>query len=322
MRRNMKRLVYLGSLCLAGVHGWGQISDAQAVQLAGTYASRIGAGLRARNPQVSRREGWIYVFLDPTIDVQVTMENDGTFVSYTDFRRKEPEPGPGRYPTDAEAWRAAEALIARFDPPQGLVRDEIKRQNETVPVIYCFFNERPYGYRSEAGNTSVCFQKSDGAVLSLIVSKGWSYEPPNIRISEAEAKAIACQRMGGAPPDWDYRISYMAGSSPSFPEGIRRLAAQRIARLVYWMVNRTNRDGIIIDTVTGDVLTEMRVGHRGTETGGIGSVGAADVPQPARDASGQASSASPWLNRLLIIIGLVAVLVGVGYALIWKRRAG
>lgn len=159
-----------------------------------------------------------------------------------------------RFRSDEEAWQAAERLISLFDPPTGLQRHEIRRQSESTDLIHCQFDVKPYGYWSESGNcATVTFRASDGSVKMLLVGRGWTYEAPNIRVTEQQARETAAQRMGVEPSEWQYVIKY-AKSTPD----LKRCGAQKTQRLVYSLYREANRDGIIIDTVTGEVVGELR----------------------------------------------------------------
>jgi hypothetical protein len=303
----MKRNVLLAALLLTSANAIAQISDEQAFELAREFASRIpGAPIVERPTQVGRHQtsGLIDVFLDG--NAWVTLTSEGKFLGYADMRRKPAESGAGQFATEEEAWRAAEALVAKFDAPEGLVRERIKGGNDPVPVVHCIFETRPNGYPSHHG-ASVSFQRSDGAVLNLIVFPGgWTYEPPNIQISESQAKIIASERMGGAPEDWRGSLVYWAGSSPRHPQAIRQLAEQKIQRLVYSFVRRGDRAGIFIDSVTGDVINQLTgpAEHRQSQVEQQPNKG---VTAPRETAAETADNSRSFIPLAIAVLGLAAI---------------
>lgn len=160
-----------GMTLIVGTSMFGQISDEEAVARARAYVSTIGVEPRQREPIVYPHPYYgdrIIVSLDGFVSVRMNL--DGSFVMFSNGRRKPPESGSGHFRNDEEAWQRAERIIARLDPPDGLLRESIRRMDESTGEIYCDFDVRPYGYWSEVGNcASVSFQASDGAVLGVIV---------------------------------------------------------------------------------------------------------------------------------------------------------
>ncbi len=245
------------------------------------------------------------MFLDG--NVWVSLYPDGRFRYYTDARRSPDRSGTGHFPSEEDAWQAAEALLARFETPEGLLRYQIKEGTDAVPVTRCYFRPRPHGYPADTGNTAtVTFQKRDGAVLDLSISSGWTFEPPNIQISESQAKVIASERMGGAPEDWRGSLVYWAGSSPRHSQAIRQLAGQKIQRLVYSFVRRGDRAGIFIDSVTGDVINQLTgpSEHRQSQVEQQPNKG---VPPPRETAAETAENSRSFIPFAIAVLGLAAL---------------
>jgi hypothetical protein len=265
---------------------------------------------------VGRQTNKISIWLDPSVNEWWTLNLDGSFSAYANYARKPPETGPGHFRTDEEVWQAAEAIVAQFDPPPGLLRHKLKRQRENTDVIYCEFNVKPYGYWSEAGNSaSISFQASDGAVLHLIVGRGWNYEPPNIRISEEEARAIASAQTQRDPGGWRYAIKW----TTSTPD-LERRGVRKTQRLIYSMYREDSDDGVLIDTVTGEVVAAL-TGLAGKDLPGVQNEAAKPVtshfdnqesqkePRP-----GKGMAASPYF---LPAVGLLSILVAIAA---WRAR--
>lgn len=263
---------------------------------------------------MGRQATSISVWLDPSVTEWLTLNPDGSFSSYANLQRKPPESGTGHFRSDEEVWQAAEELISRFDPPPGLLRHTLKRRRGITDIIYCNFDVKPYGYWSEAGNcASVSFQASEGAVLHSLVGRGWSHEPPNIRVAEAEARAIAAAGTGRDADGWSYVIKW----AKSTPDPKRR-GVQKTQRLIYSMYRDDGDGGVLIDTVTGE-LVGVYTGLAGQDiSGGQNYVAkpmnsSSDAPESRQKLPG-GWRLSPYL---LPAAGLLSLLVAIA---VWRAR--
>jgi hypothetical protein len=337
----VKRLVIVlvYSWLITVVHA--QISDEQAVALARSYARRVESGFVGeqarvlRDPERQELSVWF-----SQASVYVDLLSDGGFRSYR-YAKGDPDPyRPEWFSSDEQVWRAAEALLARFETPPGLERHRLVR-TDPIPVIRCFFNVRPYGYQSWAGNTAtVEFRKGDGKPLKVSISKGWTYGAPNIRVTEAQARAKACEVYGGDPSSWRTKLYWEVGYSPRDPQYIQELARQKIARLVYGLWRETAGRPevmVIVDTVTGQVVTHGRFGGKpfngeqhaprsNQQEALVKRIDAAGTkvatPSAADSAPTARTSASIWQSRYLLLVAafaLAAIAAAVAVARL-KRR--
>ncbi len=234
---------------------WGagaQLTDAQFIELADRYANLIGGDLNEHKARVMRRKTFVIV-----IDGRLLIDLDynGVFWGFVDSKIRDPNPGAERYPRDEDAWAAVETLAARLDAPRGLTRIRIQREDNSPvgAVIVCTLGETSYyGYPSLGGNgVTASLRRSDGAVLEFRIKRGVTYEPPDVRISEQEAREIACGRYGGSAASWSVSLKYVPTRRPS-----------KVHRLHY-LLSRDQPGGsvlVIVDAKTGEVVEHGRFG--------------------------------------------------------------
>ncbi|GIV02937.1 MAG: hypothetical protein KatS3mg015_1767 [Fimbriimonadales bacterium] len=235
--------------------GWGagaQLRDAQFIELADRYANLLGVDLDEEGASVLRDNSSVSV-LDGRLFVH--LDFDGKLLSFVDTKIRDPNPGAERYPRDEDAWAAVEALAARVDAPRGLIRKRIERE-DTSPkgaILRCVLGERPYGFEVDLGNFVIAvLRRSDGAVLEFWVGRGAVYDPPDIRISERQAREIACEGYGGSPASW--RVSLKYWRARGLPEKRYRL---------FYAMSRGQPGGsvmVIVDAKTGEVVEHGRFG--------------------------------------------------------------
>jgi hypothetical protein len=143
----------------------------------------------------------LLVFFD---EVMIGLESDGTFIGCSNMSAASHLPkggAPDKYRTDEEAWRALEDVIASLDLdlPAGLERSSVRRMGgsggdeEYGDYVYSFYmRPKPYGYEHSGGNYLAAeMHRITGRVLSLSVARGWTYEPPDIRVTQEQAIAKA-----------------------------------------------------------------------------------------------------------------------------------
>lgn len=161
-----------------------------------------------------------------------------------------------KFQTDSDAWDALDTLLARLDAPQSLIRHSAVRlhgESEPAPIIRLMMREKPHGYVAQGGNTVLAeFHRQTGRVLRLTISTGWSYEPPNIRVTSSQAADLAISLQGGVRSEWSSVLEYWTTSDPNAPVGIRELKALRRMRLCNNVFGA--RGSVLIDSVTGEVV--------------------------------------------------------------------
>ena len=255
-----KCFLFVISLSVAGA-AFAEIDDETAKARALEYAARIGYTSERQLFIVFRESNPPSILVTIDERVNVFLRTDGSFRNYSNPRLKTDRSGsPDLLSDDETSWRAAEAVLAKFELPDGLERHRIVRQESTdyIPAtVHCFFNARPFGYQSWAGNTArVLLDQSDGTPIEVSISSGWTYEPPNIRVSQQQAIAKAQDVYGGSIEDWHVELMYLKGSNRGMPEYMREMAANKIQRLWY-SASRDSQDTtylVLIDSVTGHVF--------------------------------------------------------------------
>ncbi len=263
----MKVVYSIILLAFLATLGIAQIDDETAKSRALLYAERVGSSVEGLNIVVYRHTDLpaISVTLDGMVNI--IMGTDGTFASYDDSRRRiSNSRQQDKLFDDESAWVAAESILARFDTPSGIARARLVREASKAyspAVVYCYFNVRPHGYESSAGNTAnVCLDQNDGTPVRVSISSGWAYEPPNIRVTHEQAVSKAREIYGGSIEEWHSKLVYLVGSNHSMPSYMREMAANKIQRLCYslWRETQSRVYSVQIDSVTGQVLTYGETG--------------------------------------------------------------
>lgn len=201
-------------------------------------------------------------------EVVTSLKNDSAFLSISSMSKSAllPKGGaPDKYETDEAAWRAFEDVLARvdLDLPEGLERHRLERvSHEGQDYVYRFYMRlRPYGYEALGGwKIRGEIQRITGRVVSIVHSRpGWTYEPPNVQVSEAQAIEKAVETMGGPASEWRVELKYGTANYDRAPEYFRSLISQQVMRLLYRLQRYDAASGksslISIDSVTGAVLS-------------------------------------------------------------------
>lgn len=318
-----KCFLFVISISVAGA-AFAEIDDETAKARALEYAARIGYTSEHQHFIVFRESNPPSILVTIDERVNVIMRTDGSFRSYSNPRPKTDRSGsPDHLADDESAWRAAEAILAKFEVPTGLARHRIVReleQEHANAAVYCHFNTRPYGYQSWAGNSaSVRLDQTDGTPTRVIISSGWTYEPPNIRVSQQQAITKAQEVYGGSAEEWHVELMYMVGASQDLPQYIREMAANKIQRLCYSLSRDTpdNSYGVWVDSVTGQVLSFG-------ETGSGHQRGVSKIPESGTKATSNDSlqTKNERSSKLLpySLVAIVVALSGLGTWLLLRNR--
>lgn len=262
----VKQLMSVLFAGLLGAFAAAQIDDTQAIALARPFVERFAPEASRAAPTIYRetlesatgQKVVIHVNFD---DFVVFLTDSGEFRALTDMggeRRTIQASEPDRYPTDEEAWQALEALLADFELPSGLTRKNLVRDAPGgEPYIMRFIMQpRPYGYEADGGNAvHASMHQKTGRLRSLRISNGWTYEPPNIRISREQAIETARNDRGGRAEEWQSVLRYAVIGDPDAPASARELRANKKLRLYYdlWSPHGNTR----IDSVTGEVIESI-----------------------------------------------------------------
>ena len=325
----MKRFLAFLSVALIGCLCHAQISEDQAIREAKRYISALAPEEIDKQPVVLRDTmevsgATLEYFHVQFEEVVVALESDGTFIGFYNMSGPALEPkrgGPDKYVTDEEAWRALEDVVANLhlNLPPGLERDEIRRQDgETSDFVYKFYmRPRPHGYDHSEGNYLAAeLHRITGRVLGLGVSRGWTYEPPNVRVSESQAVERAVETFGGEPSEWRVQLKYDSMAYDRAPAYFRPMICQQVMRLMYLI--SSGRGTVMVDSVTGSVLdswTVDAVGHSGKRAGAATqSRGGEQAGTPA-----EAPRSGPTSSTLTLAISLGAVFVSVGGVVLFRR---
>ncbi len=207
------------------------------------------------------------VFLFNAEEVQMNLSWDGRLLSFNDWSAQatEPRSGPEKYKTDEEAWQALESMLQKLDVPKDLTDRRLERiEPPGTDYAYSFeLSPRPHGFGSQGGNSVVCWlQRVTGRVIRLGISRGWTYEPPNVKVTKEQAIANASVLFPAKGESWSAELKYWAVGNPGAPAELREMYARKLARLHY-VVTRKKYVGIpakrmlsecvLVDAVTGNV---------------------------------------------------------------------
>ncbi|HRI43376.1 MAG TPA: hypothetical protein PLL78_14790 [Fimbriimonadaceae bacterium] len=293
----MKQFVSTLLVALLGGLASAQIDDAQAIAAARSFVERFAPEARNSTPSIYRET--LETTMGQTVVIHVNFDDFVVFLTESgEFRALANMGGerrviegsePDKYATDEEAWRALEAILADFEVPSELTRKELVRNAPGgEPFIMRFvMHPRPYGYEAQGGNAvHASIHQKTGRLRSLRISKGWTYEPPNIRISREQAIEIARNDLGGLAEDWQYVLRYAVVGDPDAPASARELRANSRLRLYYdlWSSYGNTR----IDSVTGEVIESIAPNEVAR--------GATTAPPPGRS-SKEDSSEGPTSTR-------------------------
>jgi len=231
-----------------------------------------------------------------------------------------------KFPTDASAWDALDTLLRNLDAPPSLTRHSAVRlhgESEPAPIIRLLMRDKPYGYVAQGGNTVLAeFHRQTGRVLKLTISTGWSYEPPNARVSSSQAIDQAIALRGGVREDWSSFLEYWTSSDPNAPVGIRELRVLRKMRLCYNVFGA--RGSVLVDSVTGDVVVNTSPAstvERALSTGreAVSSL-KPDLGKPVSPTTDQVSPHK--IEPATRVIGYIAGAGAAAVAAVWAWRYG
>ncbi len=131
------------------------------------------------------------------------------------------------------------------------------------PVFRLQFRDLHNGYEALGGEYVYCLvTKRSGEVLEYRATEDWSYEVPNIRITQSQATATAHQTHAGPPRTWNTRLAYIYDPDTLTASALASLSRQRKLRLCYVLGRR--EEVVIVDSVTGEVVSEGYSGSNGS----------------------------------------------------------
>jgi hypothetical protein len=325
----MKRAISLIFTLSSAQIGIAQLSDKGAIERASGYIEKLAPDVRHEAPRVWRDSfdvrghsiGYLQVFFG---EVSVGLMESGEFLSYADSRGGSPRDGaPDKHATEEEAWAALEETLSEVDlgAAEDLHRSSFTQQgsaySDSVNVFY--FRPRPYGYEHSSGNyVAAVVHRITGKLIGLSVARGWTYEAPDIRVTEEQAVQKAIEQRGGQPADWVGRqLRYASMDYERAPEYLKPMIARQEMRLMYIM--SAKRGVVMIDSVTGAVVDTWQ--YDDAEGRGTSSGGAEDArPRPESESGLEGDRRSPWL---LPVLGVGALfVVGFGVVVAKARRRG
>lgn len=312
-----------------------QIDDSRAITIAGRFLERFAPESRNIAPSVSREMVDSPGGPTPVIEVSfgevfVRLNQSGELRSYTNLSPERPidRAEPDRYSTDEQAWQAIEAIITELPVPTGLTRKSFERNAPGGPphIMRFFMHPRPYGYKTNGGNTlSADMHQKTGRVNAIRVSRGWTYEPPNLRITTEQAIELARLAHGGTGQDWQADIRYASFGRATVPQYLRTLHTSKTMRLFYFVWGP--RGEVRVDSVTGEIIEFIspdQVGSSHGERPGLGSGGSAasqestsfqsnlrqsDLGQQSSPTAAPGASNSP-ITRICLVASIALAVAG------------
>lgn len=273
----MRKIFMLGGLLsIAVANGQSGLSDSEYRSIALKIAQGLDRPLRENKAEVIRRsyknnpESSFIEVNDG--EAMVRLSPPGSFKGFSELDPRELIDGENQKGlTEAQAWVRAEKILANLDAPSGLTRlsSRKKQAGNGPPGMYqMVFAPRPHGFIAESGNVAfVHIKQSTGQVVFAAISRGWTYESPNVQIAPEQAKLIAAKVEGGDPSDYASAIKYYASAAQSAPASFRKLFDGKVMRLCY--ILDAQGKSVIVDSVTGDVVTSGK--HGGSAQSGVKS---------------------------------------------------
>ncbi len=221
-----------------------QLSDSDLRARSRHYTNQLGQLREFPSTSVVMRGGFPGGVQTSTISVQsgevvVRLDSEGTLRGYSDLgdSRTEPSRGTERFSSNEQVWSFVERLLPALDAPSDLTRVKIERRGgdgSGKPTFLLRFEQRPFGYKAQAGNIVSCFvHRITGRILELHIGRGWTYEAPNIQIDAGTAKASAATTLGGNASDWNYVLEYDTSPDTATAPQIRELNGRKIMRLCF-----------------------------------------------------------------------------------------
>lgn len=194
-----------------------------------------------------------------------------------------------------------EKLIAHLDIPASLKRERLEKTHGghgTAPQYRLTLLPRPHGYPASGGNVVVAeLRRSTGRAVTIRVGRGWTYEEPNIRVSEGEALDTVVRAAGGNEADWTARLEYTTSPDPSGPQDLYRMNQAKTMRLCYRCSSSTA--AACVDSVTGEAF--------GVRSIGGGSPSSSPVSKPASKSTKQGNHGEVAVTSYLPIYATVGL---------------
>lgn len=258
-------LVSLAFALIAGTSALAQgtLSDSAARQAAREACRILGSPSEFGPKSVVEREGAPGSRQTPIVrvsdgELMVTLDQAGNFLGFNDLSAAvlQPPDGPPRYPNVMEAWAALNTALRKLKVPEEQ-RKKTAVAGKKPPMLKLRMQPEPYGYPAFGGNlVDAKLHAVTGKFVSLLVGRGWTYEPPNIRVKSKAAIATTIATLGGLQDEWEATLSYRTASASDAPEAIQKLNLQRTMRLCYDVSSTWGN--VIVDSVTGEVVHHER----------------------------------------------------------------
>lgn len=260
----MKSTVSIMLAFLLGRLAFGQINDQQAIAMARPFLAVLAPGALSTPPQVFRQtmadaaRGPFEVIHVGFEEAVVYLDSFGQFQGFVNLSREAQQPrggAPDKYVSDDAAWNALDAILTHFDAPQNLLRTRLVRESGAGKpyAMQYTMGPRPNGFEADGGNqVTAAMHRITGRVLAISMTRGWTYEPPNIRVTAESAIATARVVYGGSVQDWQAILKYCTVAKPDAPAYTRALHANKTMRLYYdvW----SDRGNATVDSVTGEIV--------------------------------------------------------------------
>ncbi|MEQ1821891.1 MAG: hypothetical protein ABL949_05245 [Fimbriimonadaceae bacterium] len=248
-------------------------------------------------------------------------KTDGTLVVlWVGQQVEQADLGAEDFGDDEAAWSLAEGILRTLELDEGRFRGKIIWEDAKGPVgvnecpyVSCSFVPKPYGYKVAGGNSvEIAFRRRDGALFRVSSGTPFTYERPNIQITEEQAKAVAIREYGGEPGDWHVSEPfYTTGVNPYVSDEIRRMAENRVMRLCLSVGSPFGK--VTVDTVKGTLV------YKAAPPLAIPTK--PKLPKPAVAAQTTPDVAvTPTPSRLPLILGSIAGILAFGYFYTWLRK--
>jgi alkanesulfonate monooxygenase SsuD/methylene tetrahydromethanopterin reductase-like flavin-dependent oxidoreductase (luciferase family) len=82
---------------------------------------------------------------------------------------------------------------------------------------------------------------------------GWTFEPPNVQVTELEAVQAVCAAHGGRPEDYRRVLRYETIAGEDAAESAKALRRDKVLLLYYTVWNQQGAY-VTVDSVTGEVV--------------------------------------------------------------------
>ncbi len=299
---------------------YAQLTDEQAEGRARTFISVLSPEDKNKPATVTRETmrasgQSVEHFLIHVDEIMVGLTREGYFIGFSNSSGSALRPkggSPDKFKTDEEAWDALDELIDKLDlnlPPE-LNPSELKRlSSEGQDYTYLFYKRpSPFGYANSSGNyLSAQLHRITGRVLGLSVARGWTYERPDLRVSEAQAVEKGIEHFGGTPAEWRGRqLQYASMDYDRAPEYLKPIIAQKVMRLMHIVTSAYGT--VMVDSVTGAVVDTWQM-DSSKEPGKRVEVNATTKPDLAKKKPEEQQSSLPFALGGLAVIALAGIVV-------------